>query len=165
MLGFEGFRLLKETATDIEQFDVVNGTVAREPVEKWRVEKTNAFDPTIILRRKKYYEDEIECVAIVLPSELKALLTFLRLEDGEQLYIIYDYDDEQRHYPVTVDKLPKEPDDSRAFRQAVKLSFVALYSEIPSLPDAYNRVELEEGGDWVELEEGGDYLEIEEEGE
>ena len=163
ILGFDGFRLVKETGSGVVTLDVPNGLVEREPNVKYAIQKTCVFDSTIILRRGPYNEDEINCVAIVTPTELKALEAFIRLSDGETMYILYDHDDETIHYPVTVDKYPKQNDDSRAFRQAVKMSFTALYRELPSLPDGYlSGIELEEGDGLFELEESNDKILLEE---
>ncbi len=163
MLGFDGFRLVKDTGSGVVTLDVPRARVEWKPKERWRVEKQNAFDPTIVLRRGRYHEDDIDCVAILWPAESNALRDFLNTDEGDALFIIYDYDNSTRHFPVAIDKLPPASDEAREFRQEIKLSFTALYDELPSLPDEYlSGIELEEGDGLFELEESNDKILLEE---
>ena len=156
VLNHDGFRLVKDTGSDVQVHDVEKAQVGWKPAVKYVVEKANAFDPTKIMRRGKYYEDGIECIAMVTPAEADALRTFLDVQDGELLYIVFNYDDGEKHFRVEIDKLPEMSDDGRDFRDGAKLSFVARYTTNPDLPVGYyESLELEEGEGLFELEEGG----------
>ena len=128
MLSYDGFRIIKITGGQANGYVVENGIVDYEPVVKYRVEKQNAFDPTIIIRREPYHEDSIDCEAILLPIEFDNLVE--HLTGADQLYIEFNTADAKLQFPIITDKLPKLEDDTRSFTNKVKFSFKSIYQSL-----------------------------------
>lgn len=128
MFQFDGFRLISITNGVIDGYVVADATVGYQPNIKYRIEKKNAFDPTVIIRREPYHDDEIECQAILLPNEYATLCD--KLISAENLYIEFDSADKTLQFPVTVDKLPKLEDDTRSFKSKVKFTLSSIYKEL-----------------------------------
>jgi len=145
MLSYDGFRIIKIANGQTDGYVVENGIVEYEPDIKYRIEKKNAFDPTIIIRREPYHEDSIECEAILLPVEYDNLVE--HLSDAEQLYIEFDIVDTTLQFPIILDKLPKLEDDSRSFKNNVKFSFKSIYQELNYIN--FNNI-FGWGADWGE---------------
>ena len=128
MLSYDGFRIIKIANGTTSGYVIENGIVNYEPVIKYKIEKKNAFDPTIIIRREPYNEDIIECEAILNPDEYDNLLA--HLISAEQLYIEFDTSETTLQFPVIVDKLPKLDDETRSFKNNIKLSFKSIYQTL-----------------------------------
>ena len=107
---------------------VEHGLVDYEPVIKYRVNKTCAFDPTIVIKRGEYHDDSIECEAILNATEYDNLRDHLIL--ANQLYLEFDGVDSVLQFPVTVEKYPKLEDSRRSFRGNYKISLKALYTTL-----------------------------------
>jgi hypothetical protein len=52
MAIIRGWRLIRQTPQMIYYFNCSNGQVEYAPNQKYRIEKKNAYDPTLIHRRK-----------------------------------------------------------------------------------------------------------------
>ncbi len=126
MLRLEGFRLIRILKGIYSGYTVENGTVLYQPEIKYRIEKKNAFDPTIQIRRYPYHEDIIDCEAILNPNEYEEIYDFLT--DYDALYIEFDSSERTLQYPVQVNKLPKLEDDYRSFSGNFKFSLKSLYT-------------------------------------
>jgi len=128
MLSYDGFRLIKIAGGSTDGYVVENGIVEYEPDIKYRIEKKNAFDPTIIIRREPYHEDTITCTAILNPEEYNILVS--HITNVEQLFIEFDLANTTMQFPILVDKLPKLDDDSRSFKGELKITFTSIYQEL-----------------------------------
>jgi len=145
MLSYDGFRIINISGGVMDGYVIENGVIEYEPVIKYRIEKKNAFDPTIIIRREPYHEDSIECEAILLPIEYDEL--YNHLTTAEQLYIEFDTAETILQFPVIVDKLPKLEDESRSFKSKVKFTFKSIYTELT--PINFDQI-FGYGNDWGE---------------
>ena len=128
MLSYDGFRIIKIANGITDGYVIEDGNVEYEPVIKYRIEKKNAFDPTIIIKREPYHEDSIECEAILLPVEFDNLIE--HLTNADQLYIEYDIIDKTLQFPITIDKLPKLEDETRSFKSKVKFICKSIYQQL-----------------------------------
>jgi len=128
MFKYDGFRLVAITNGNIDGYVVPDATVEYQPEIKYKIQKKNAFDPTIIIKREPYHEDQIECEAILLPTEYNNLNN--HLITANELFIEFDTADQTLQFPVTVDKLPKLEDESRSFKSLVKFTLSSIYKEL-----------------------------------
>jgi len=131
MLNITGFRIYKLASGTQSGYVVENGRVDYQPVVKYRINKKNAFDPTIRIRRGKYNQDSIDCEAILDANQYNDLLAILT--DADQLYIEFDGADSTMQFPVTVDKLPKIEDDNRSNPGIVKFSLESVYTTLSTI--------------------------------
>jgi len=61
MAIIRGWRLIRQTSNGVFYFNCTTGQVEYSPRRKYRIEKKNAFDPTILHQRDEYeYSDGIE---------------------------------------------------------------------------------------------------------
>lgn len=128
MFKYDGFRIISITNGIVDGYVVPDATVEYQPEIKYRIEKKNAFDPTIIIKRDAYHDDQIECEAILLPTEYNTLCSHLTTAD--QLFIEFDTAKQILQFPVTVDKLPKLEDETRSFKSQVKLTLNSIYTSL-----------------------------------
>ena len=128
MLGIDGFRIIKISAGVTAGYVVENGTVDYQPSIKYRIEKKNAFDPTIIIKREPYHYDSIECEAYIKAEEYDNLLA--SLTNGLLYFIEFDTSETVIQLPVTISKLPKLEDLNRSYRGKIKFSLRSIYQEI-----------------------------------
>ena len=102
--------------------------VVYSPHKKYLIEKTNAYDPTIIIRREPYYEDSLKINAVLNPTEYAKLKAFLMGEG--KLYIEY-YDEEgKKQFPVIVETYPEQSDDLRYFADISIIELKSIYKEL-----------------------------------
>ncbi len=133
MLNIDGFRLIRISDTDVEILTVSFGRVEYEPAIRWRFEKPAVFNPTIIIRRGKYCEDQIVCIAVAYPDDAKELMAFVDTTDS--LSVEFDWGSEVKQLAISaVDKLPKIDDDAREFRS--EFTFTSIYD------DTYSEIDL-----------------------
>lgn len=128
MLVYDGFRLIGIKEGSINGFIVENGTVSYQPEVKYKIEKRNAFNPTIIIKRQAYNEDNIDCQAFLKAEEYNNLVNFLT--ESDSLYIEFDTKQKTMQLPIYTFRLPKLEDDNRSFKGAVKFSFKSLYTTL-----------------------------------
>jgi len=122
-----GFRMIR-TGNGNSYYSCENGQVEYVPKLKYRIEKKNAFDPTILHQREPYREDTINIEAILYPEEYNAFLYFLTQEG--RFYIEFTfYGTLVRQYPVIVTQLPKMPDDLHEDPEKIKVTLESRYTE------------------------------------
>jgi len=101
------------------------------PKQKYRIEKKNAFDPTILHQREAYREDTINIEAIMYPEQYSAFLYFLT-QPGK-FYIEFNwYSIITRQFPVTIAQLPKMPDDLHEYPEKIKVTLESRYTGTPT---------------------------------
>ena len=134
MAVIKGFKLIRWDNEGIYYFFCPNGQIEYNPSQKYRIEKKNAYDPTIIHRREAYREDSFDLEAVLEPSEYYGLMNFL-LSPGK-LYLEYTaYNSIKSQFPVTIAQLPKCPDDLHEYPTKVKFSVESRYIGSPGYID------------------------------
>ena len=134
MAVIKGWKLIRWDTLAINYYICANGQVEYSPQKKYRIEKKNAFDPTIIHRRDEYREDSFDLEAVLTAEEYYTLLEFL---DGlGRLYLEYTaYNSINSQFPVTITQLPKCPDDLHEYPTKVKFSLESRYIGSPGYID------------------------------
>jgi len=128
MLYIEGFYLIKTASgQDVEILAVPKGHVDYQPKIKYRIDKTNAFDPTIIIQRDPYHSDQIKCDAFIDADEYDALLAIL--QNGDKYYIEFNVPGGTFQLPFTINKLPERSNDGRFDKTKVSFSLDCIYVE------------------------------------
>ena len=56
-------------ATSVSMLTLEHANLDYSPHKKYLIEKTNAYDPTLMIRREPYYEDSIKVDAPLNPTE------------------------------------------------------------------------------------------------
>lgn len=134
MAVMKGFKLIRWADDGIFYFYCPHGQIEYSPNRKYRIEKKNAFDPSIIHRREAYREDSFDLEAILAPDEYYSLLNLL-LGPGK-LYLEYTaHANINSQFPVTVSQLPKCPDDLHEYPSKVKFSLESRYLTNPGYID------------------------------
>ncbi len=127
MDNYDGFRLIGVQQGIASGMLMVHGVVSYQPDVKYRIEKKNAFNPSIIIRRGRYHEDTIECQAIIDSEKYDELLNFLN--SSELLYIEFSSKNKKYQLPVYVHKFPRLEDEARSFKDAFKFSLRSVYED------------------------------------
>ncbi len=134
MANIKGFKLIRRADDGIYYFFCQNGQVEYAPNQKYRIEKKNAYDPTIIHRSEAYREDSFDLEAVLEPADYYSLMSFL-LSPG-RLYLEYTaYNNINSQFPVTISQLPKCPDDLHEYPTKVKFSLESRYIGSPGYID------------------------------
>ena len=134
MVAIKGWKLIRQDDQGINYYLCQNGQVEYEPTQKYRMEKKNAYDPTIIHRREVYREDSFDLEAVLEPADYYSLMSFL-LSPG-RLYLEYTaYNSINSQFPVTIAQLPKCPDDLHEYPTKVKFSLESRYIGSPGYID------------------------------
>lgn len=101
MAAIKGFRLIRQTSNGVFYFNCSNGQVEYSPRRKYRLEKKNAYDPTILHLRDEYREDSFDLQATLNPDEYYTLMSFITAAGN--LYLEYNaYNEVKSQVPVTV---------------------------------------------------------------
>ncbi|HNV67904.1 MAG TPA: hypothetical protein PLY62_08000 [Bacteroidales bacterium] len=115
------------------------------PRRKYRIEKKNAFDPTILHLRDEYREDSFDLQASLNPDEYYTLMSFITATGN--LYLEYTaYNEVRSQFPVTVSQFPKCPDDLHEYTEKVKFSLESRYIGSPGYID-FGIIIIEDDGD------------------
>ncbi len=147
MATIRGWRLIRQTQSEIYYFNCPNGQVDYNPVLKYRLEKKNAFDPTIKHQRDEYREDTFDLQAVLQPSEYYALITFIT--SPGRLYLEFDaYNNIRSQFPVNLVNMPKCPDDLHEYPEKIKFSLESRYIGSPGYID-FGIIVIEDGDDTV----------------
>ena len=134
MAAIKGFRLIRWSYEVIFFLICEHGEVEYIPSRKYRIEKKNAYDPTITHRREAYREDSFDLEAVLEPAEYYNLMSFL-LGPG-RLYLEYTaYNNINSQFPVTISQLPKCPDDLHEYPTKIKFSLESRYIGSPGYID------------------------------
>jgi hypothetical protein len=119
--------------------------VEYSPRRKYRIEKKNAFDPTILHLRDEYREDSFDLQASLNPDEYYTLMSFITATGN--LYLEYTaYNEVRSQFPVTVSQFPKCPDDLHEYTEKVKFSLESRYIGSPGYID-FGIIIIEDDGD------------------
>ncbi len=94
MAAIKGFRLIWQTPQSVNYFSCSNGQVEYSLRRKYRLEKKNAFDPTILHLRDEYREDSFDLQATLNPDEYYTLMSFTTAAGN--LYLEYNAYNEVR---------------------------------------------------------------------
>ncbi|NLO12478.1 MAG: hypothetical protein GX122_08690 [Candidatus Cloacimonetes bacterium] len=133
-ITIEGFILYLWTPTRIRSLAFPTGQINYTPETKYRHEVQNAFDPTILHRSGKYYEDTFRLTVILTPVEYRDLKSILT--DEGKLYIEYQATPTTRaQYPVRVKSLPVCPDDLHEYVDQTDFVLVSTYLTTPQYID------------------------------
>lgn len=115
------------------------------PRRKYRIEKKNAFDPTILHLRDEYREDSFDLQASLNPDEYYTLMSFITATGN--LYLEYTaYNEVRSQFPVTVSQFPKCPDDLHEYTEKAKFSLESRYIGSPGYID-FGIIIIEDDGD------------------
>ena len=134
MAAIKGFKLIRWNSQGVFFLSCEHMEVEHIPRRKYRIEKKNAYDPTIIHRREAYREDSFDLEAVLEPAEYYSLMSFL-LSPG-RLYLEYTaYNSINSQFPVTISQLPKCPDDLHEYPTKVKFSLESRYIGSPGYID------------------------------
>ena len=128
-------RLIRVDDEGLNYYTFDHCRVDYAPAKKYRVEKSNAFDPTYIHRRFPYCEDTIEVTFILEPVAAYAgLLAFVTAPGA--LYIEFTWKVSiTKQLPVICTKLPELSDELREFTGEARATFVSRYTTTPDLID------------------------------
>ena len=134
MAAIKGFRLIRWSSEGIFFLICEHGEVEYIPSRKYRIEKKNAFNPTIVHQREEYREDGFDLQVTLNPSEYYNLLSFLN--NTGKLYLEYTaFDTIKSQFPVTISQLPKCPDDLHEYPEKIKFSLESRYIGSPGYVD------------------------------
>ncbi|MDD2231134.1 MAG: hypothetical protein PHY48_17245 [Candidatus Cloacimonetes bacterium] len=134
MAVIRGWRLIRQTSNGVFYFNCTTGQVEYSPRRKYRIEKKNAFDPTILHQRDEYREDSFDLQATLNPDEYYTLMNFIT--SSGRLYLEYTaYNEVRSQFPVTVSQFPKCPDDLHEYPEKVKFSLESRYIGSPGYID------------------------------
>jgi hypothetical protein len=100
------------------------------PKLKYRIEKKNAFDPTILHQRESYREDTISLELIQYPEEFNAFTYFLTQEGKFYIEFIV-MGTLVKQFPVIVTQYPKAADEIREDPEKVKVTLLSSYIGSP----------------------------------
>jgi hypothetical protein len=110
MAAIKGWRLIRHSTQGTYYVKCTTGQVEYSPRRKYRIEKKNAFDPSILHQRDEYREDSFDLQATLNPDEYYTLMKFITYTG--KLYLEYTaYYEIKSQFPVTVSQFPKCPDD------------------------------------------------------
>lgn len=129
----EGWKLIRLANGVADVYHHELGQIEYRPQSKWRIEKKNAFNPTITHQREKYREDQFELSAILTPGTYAQLLAFLT--GGGKYYLEFMHGDEKKQFPVHITSLPECPDDLHEYREKTKFSLESRYIGSPGTLD------------------------------
>ncbi|HPT71736.1 MAG TPA: hypothetical protein PLE74_05600 [Candidatus Cloacimonadota bacterium] len=139
-----GFRMIRRDDSGISIITCDTGEVDYEPKQKYRIEKKNAFDPSLIKRRDLYREDSFSIEAYLLPAEYNAMLYFLTQEGDFFLEYEQEGHSHQMQFPVTIESLPKCTDDLHSEPDKIKFTAISRYTGTLPFIDFNSWVEITE---------------------
>ena len=117
----------KNTSSIYIPSPIFDGTIKREPQIAHKVNLTSAFDPSISIKRGRYYRDKIIVETILTPSEYDFLTMFVRSADN--LFIEFFINTEKYQYPVQIEKLPTLTEAGRFYSDKYSFTFESIYTE------------------------------------
>ena len=127
-------RIVRVDSDGINFLTVPDCRVDYLPSKKYKVEKPNAFDPTIIHRRFPYFEDTVEVTFILGPTDYSDLFFFLTAPGI--FYIEFTWKTNiTRQLRVICEELPTLPDDLREYTGEANAVFVSRYTTHPGSID------------------------------
>lgn len=149
MAIISGFNLIRLTPGGVHYLNCTNGQVDYNPERKFRLEKKNAFDPSIIHYRDEYHVDTFDLQAILTPEGYNTLMSFIT--SAGQLYLEYTaYNEVKSQFPVRVTNFPKCPDDLHEYSDKVKFIVESRYVGSPGYID-FENIQIEDDNEIVIL--------------
>jgi hypothetical protein len=134
MAAIKGFRLIRWSSEGVFIRNWPTGEVEYIPRTKYRIEKKNAFNPSIVHRRDEYREDGFDLQVSIYPHEYYELLSFLT--NTGRFYIEFTaHGSLKSQFPVTISQLPKCPDDLHEYPEKIKFSLESRYMGSPGYVD------------------------------
>jgi hypothetical protein len=147
MAAIKGWRLIRLSTQGTYYFNCTTGQVEYSPRRKYRIEKKNAFDPSILHQRDEYREDSFDLQATLNPDEYYTLMSFIT--STGRLFLEYTaYNEVKSQFPVTVSQFPKCPDDLHEYPEKVKFSLESRYIGSPGYID-FGIIVIEDDNDTV----------------
>jgi hypothetical protein len=104
-----GFRMIRVDTSGHSIYTCEEAVIEYAPKLKYRIEKKNAFDPTILHQRESYREDTISLEIIQYPEEFHAFTYFLTQEG--KFYIV-------TQYPKAADEIREDPEKVKVTLQS-----------------------------------------------
>jgi hypothetical protein len=145
MAIIRGWRLIRQTSNGVFYFNCTTDQLEYSPRRKYRIEKKNAFDSTILHQRDEYREDSFDLQATLNPDEYYTLMNFITASG--RLYLEYTaYNEVRSQFPVTISQFPKCPDDLHEYPEKVKFSLESRYIGSPGYID-FGIIIIEDDGD------------------
>jgi hypothetical protein len=125
-----GFRMIRVDSSGHSIYTCEEAVIEYSPKLKYRIEKKNAFDPTILHQRESYREDTISLEIIQLPEEFNAFTYFLTQEGKFYIEFIM-IGTLIKQFPVIVTQYPKAGDEIREDPEKVKVVLQSSYVGSP----------------------------------
>jgi hypothetical protein len=125
-----GFRMIRVDTSGHSIYTCEEAIIEYAPKLKYRIEKKNAFDPTILHQRESYREDTISLEIIQLPEEFNAFTYFLTQEGKFYIEFIM-IGTLVKQFPVIVTQYPKAADEIREDPEKVKVTLQSSYIGSP----------------------------------
>ncbi|MCL2064042.1 MAG: hypothetical protein FWG98_06680 [Candidatus Cloacimonetes bacterium] len=105
---------------------VYEGSVKCEPFILYKINTTNAFDPSISLKRGRYYEDKITVETVLSTKEYEALCLFIR--SAVMLRIEFSINGVKEQYPIELEKLASLTEVGRFHKDKYVFAFKSVYT-------------------------------------
>lgn len=122
-----GVRLIRRTQSSGNFFYLLPYCmVEHQPKVQYRIDKANAFNPTILHRREPYHVDTITLKTPITPTDYRSLYAFL-LAESLTYYVEFETDGVLRQYPVVFSQLPACPDDLHEYPAEISLVAESRY--------------------------------------
>lgn len=125
-----GFRMIRVDTSGHSIYNCEEAVIEFAPKLKYRIEKKNAFDPTILHQRESYREDTITIELIQYPEEFSAFTYFLT-QEGKFYIEFIPFGTWVKQYPVIVTQYPKPSDEIREDPEKVKIVLQSSYIGSP----------------------------------
>ncbi len=123
-------RMIRVNGSDHSIYTCETAEVDFVPKTKYRIEKKNAFDPTILHQREAYREDTISVEMVLFPEEFQSLVYFITQEG--KFYIEFTmYSTQIRQFPVIITQYPKASEEIREDADKVKITLQSNYIGSP----------------------------------
>ena len=118
-----------------ERFDA---NVDHKTTKDFKVNKTNAYDPTINIRQGKFFSDTITCEVALTPKQFMDLKDFII--NAEKLYIEFDIANltveggggdgmvEYCLFDIDIKEFPKMTDNGRFYPEKYTFEFKSVYT-------------------------------------
>jgi len=126
---------------DINIIKLTNGVISSLVIEyahidftpqtKYKIHKQSPYDPTIIIKKGKYFEDLIECVIFTDIEKYNIFVTFI--SNFDNLYVNFLHNDKKIQREVEIVSFPKAENELREFPGEIKISFKSIYKELSAI--------------------------------
>lgn len=131
MAVVSGFELIRESGGRYDVLAYPSGMVDVKPDVRFGIEKKNAFDPSIIVRKNRYRVDTFDCQVVLTPTGYNSLISFMNVANASYYIEYHKYGDQSAQYPVIITKYPSRPDNLCEYNQSVSFTLQASYVTIP----------------------------------